>query len=119
MAVLGIPMLLAPMAGPILGGWLIDTFSWQWIFAINLPIGATALVLTASVFPKQPATARETFEVIGWLLLSPGLATFLDAISSVPGRGTLADHHIWIPAAIGLVLIGGFVSTSSTAPITP
>lgn len=38
MAVLGIPMLLGPICGPILGGWLIDVASWHWIFLINLPI---------------------------------------------------------------------------------
>src|SRR6201987_9086 len=38
MAVLGIPMLLGPIFGPILGGWLIDAASWQWIFLLNIPI---------------------------------------------------------------------------------
>src|SRR6202051_53272 len=38
-AVLGIPMLLAPMCGPVLGGWLISAYGWQWIFRINLPVG--------------------------------------------------------------------------------
>jgi len=47
MAVLGIPMLLGPIGGPILGGWLIDTYAWEWIFLINLPIGLLALVLAA------------------------------------------------------------------------
>jgi MFS transporter, DHA2 family, multidrug resistance protein len=109
MAVLGIPMLLAPIAGPVLGGWLIDTYGWQWIFRINLPIGATAFVLAAIVFPKDRATPSETFDFVGMLLLSPGLATFLYGISSIPGHGTIADRHVWIPAAIGLALIGGFV----------
>ena len=44
MAVLGVPMLLGPICGPILGGWLIDTASWHWIFLINVPIGVVALV---------------------------------------------------------------------------
>src|SRR3954454_13659993 len=44
MAVLGIPMLLGPIAGPILGGWLIEAHSWHWVFLINVPIGAVALV---------------------------------------------------------------------------
>src|SRR5881227_1295730 len=44
MAILGVPMLLGPIGGPILGGWLIDTASWHWIFLINVPIGAIALV---------------------------------------------------------------------------
>jgi DHA2 family multidrug resistance protein len=109
MAVLGIPMLLGPIGGPILGGWLIDSFSWEWIFLINLPIGVIALVLAAIVFPKDRATPSESFDFIGVLLLSPGLASFLYGVSSIPGRGTVADPHVGIPASIGLVLIVGFV----------
>jgi EmrB/QacA subfamily drug resistance transporter len=109
MAVLGIPMLLGPMCGPILGGWLIDTFAWPWIFLINLPIGALAVFLGAIVFPKDEAHPSESFDFVGMLLLSPGLATFLYGVSSIPGRGTVADKHVWLPASIGLVLIVAFV----------
>jgi EmrB/QacA subfamily drug resistance transporter len=109
MAVLGIPMLLGPMGGPILGGWLIDSFSWPWIFLINLPIGLLALVLAAVVFRKDEPQPSEAFDVVGVLLLSPGLASFLYGVSSIPGRGTAADPHVYVPAAIGLLLIAGFV----------
>jgi EmrB/QacA subfamily drug resistance transporter len=109
MSILSIPMLLAPIAGPILGGWLIDTSSWRWIFLINLPIGLITIVLAAIVFPRDHPARSETFDVIGALLLSPGLATFLFAMSSIPGRGTVADRHVLIPAAIGLALIAAFV----------
>ncbi len=109
MAVLGIPMLLGPVCGPILGGWLIDTYSWEWIFRINLPIGVTAFILAAIVFPRDRGTPSEAFDFVGMLLLSPGLATLLYGVSSIPGRGTVADRHVWMPAAIGLVLITAFV----------
>jgi EmrB/QacA subfamily drug resistance transporter len=109
MSILSIPMLLAPIGGPILGGWLIDTSSWRWIFLINLPIGVVTLVLAAIVFPRDHAARSETFDVVGGLLLSPGLATFLFAVSSVPRCGTVADRRVLIPAAIGLALIAAFV----------
>jgi DHA2 family multidrug resistance protein len=109
MAVLGIPMLLGPICGPILGGWLIDSFSWEWIFRINLPIGVLALILAAIVFPEDEAHPSETFDFLGMLMLSPGLATFLYGVSSIPGRGTVADPHVYIPASTGLLLIAGFV----------
>ncbi len=109
MSILSIPMLLAPIAGPILGGWLIDTSSWKWIFLINLPIGLATFVLAGIVFPRDHPARSETFDVIGGLLLSPGLATFLFAVSSVPRYGTVADRRVLIPAAIGLVLIVAFV----------
>lgn len=109
MSILSIPMLLAPIGGPILGGWLIDTSSWRWIFLINVPIGFLTVALAAIVFPRDHPARSETFDAVGVLLLSPGLAMFLFAASSVPGRGTVADRHVVIPAIIGLALIAGFV----------
>ncbi|MCA2289089.1 DHA2 family efflux MFS transporter permease subunit [Mycobacterium avium] len=109
MSILSIPMLLAPIGGPILGGWLIDTSSWRWIFLINVPIGLLTVALAAVVFPRDHPARSETFDAVGVLLLSPGLATFLFAVSSIPGRGTVADRHVLIPAAMGLTLIAGFV----------
>ncbi len=52
MAVLGIPMLLGPIFGPILGGWMIDALSWHWIFLINLPIGVLAFALRLCRAPE-------------------------------------------------------------------
>lgn len=109
LAILGIPMLLGPVFGPVLGGWLIDSYGWQWIFWINLPIGLVTLLLAAIVFPGDQPTPSESFDVLGMLLLSPGLATFLYGVSVVPARGTVTDRHVWIPAALGLALIVGFV----------
>lgn len=108
MAVLGIPLLLGPIGGPILGGWLIGTFSWPWIFLVNLPIGLTAAILATILFPKDRPEPSESFDLIGVLLLSPGLATFLLGVSSIPGRGTVANRHVWIPLTIGLVFIAAF-----------
>ncbi|MGO9510384.1 MAG: DHA2 family efflux MFS transporter permease subunit [Mycobacterium sp.] len=109
MSILSIPMLLAPIAGPIVGGWLIDTSSWRWIFLINLPIGLITIVLAAIIFPKDHPARSETFDAVGVLLLSPGLATFLFAVSSIPRCGTVADRRVVVPAMIGLALIAGFV----------
>jgi EmrB/QacA subfamily drug resistance transporter len=109
MAVLGIPMLLGPICGPILGGWLIESYSWHWIFLINLPIGIVAFVLSSIVLPKDQSRPSETFDFLGLLLLSPGLAAFLYGVSSIPEAGTVADPEVLIPAAIGLVLMLTFV----------
>src|SRR4051812_12864881 len=43
MSVVGVPMLMGPIIGPILGGWLVDDVSWRWIFYVNIPVGALAL----------------------------------------------------------------------------
>jgi EmrB/QacA subfamily drug resistance transporter len=109
MAVLGVPMLLGPIGGPILGGWLIDIASWQWIFLINLPIGAIALVYAALALPKDSPEPSESFDFVGMLMLSPGLALFLYGVSSLPETGTFADRKVWLPMLAGGLLVIGFV----------
>jgi EmrB/QacA subfamily drug resistance transporter len=109
MAVLGIPMLLGPIGGPILGGWLIDIASWHWIFLINVPIGLAALVYALVVLPRDEPSPSETFDALGFALLSPGLAVFLYGVSSIPQTGTVMAAKVLVPGAIGLVLIIAFV----------
>jgi EmrB/QacA subfamily drug resistance transporter len=109
MAVLGIPMLLGPIGGPILGGWLIDVASWQWIFLINLPVGIAAIIFSALVLPSDSPEPSESFDFTGMLLLSPGLAAFLYGVSSIPEEGTFLAAKVLVPAAIGLLLVVGFV----------
>jgi EmrB/QacA subfamily drug resistance transporter len=109
MAVLGVPMLIGPIAGPILGGWLIEAASWHWIFLINVPIGAAALIYAWIVLPPDEPTPSESFDWVGMLLLSPGLALLLFGVSSVPAEGTVVATRVLVPAAIGIVLIATFV----------
>ncbi|WP_433606737.1 DHA2 family efflux MFS transporter permease subunit [Prescottella agglutinans] len=109
MAVLGIPMLLGPICGPILGGWLIDAASWHWIFLINLPVGIVALAAAFKLLPKDTPSPSQAFDFVGMVLLSPGLALFLFGVSSIPETGTIASARVLVSAGIGLVLIIGFV----------
>lgn len=109
MAVLGVPMLLGPIGGPILGGWLLEAASWHWIFLINVPIGAVALVAAIVIFPKDDPTPSESFDFVGMLMLSPGLALFLFGVSSIPETGTVFATRVLLPAVIGFVLIVLFV----------
>lgn len=109
MAVLGVPMLLGPISGPILGGWLIDAASWHWIFLINLPIGAVALAAAIIILPSDDPSPSESFDFLGMLMLSPGLALFLFGVSSIPQMGTIASARVIVPAIIGLGLVVAFV----------
>ena len=109
MAILGIPMLLGPIMGPILGGWLIDNKSWHWIFLINLPLGVIALAYAWWALPADNAQPSESLDVVGLLLMSPGLALFLYGISAIPSEGSFFNAKVGIPATIGLLLIVAFV----------
>jgi EmrB/QacA subfamily drug resistance transporter len=104
MGVLGVPMLVAPILGPILGGWLVQDVSWRWIFFINLPIGVVAFVLALVVLDRDKPQPAHRLDWLGMLLLSPGLAVLIYGLaeSSSYGFGALRS---WGPTALGAVLI--------------
>lgn len=108
-AIGAVPFLLGPIGGPILGGWLIGTYGWKWIFLINLPIGLSAVALAAMMLPKDRPAPSEALDVTGILLLSPGMVALLAGLSSIPGHRTVADHHVLIPSIAGLALIAAFI----------
>src|SRR5689334_14024285 len=114
MAILGVPMLLGPIFGPILGGWLIDIASWHWIFLINVPIGIVAAIYAFVVLDKDEVHPSESLDYVGMLLLSPGLALLLYGVSSIPAakqqHGTMFTANVVASCAIGLVLVAAFVA---------
>src|ERR1700734_494290 len=104
MGILGVPMLLAPILGPILGGWLVDDASWRWIFFINLPIGIVAFVLALIVLDRDQPQPSHRLDWLGMLMLSPGLAVFIFGLaeSSTYGFGSVRS---WGPTIAGVLLI--------------
>jgi DHA2 family multidrug resistance protein len=66
MSVWGLGMMLGPVAGPMLGGWITDNYSWRWIFYINVPIGLLAAVMVVT-FVHDPAYIRRGIKRIDWL----------------------------------------------------
>src|SRR4029079_16064535 len=70
MAMWAMTVLVAPVAGPLLGGWITDNISWPWIFYINIPVGLIAAAITWSIYHKRgPGPRRSPFDAIGLALL--------------------------------------------------
>ena len=107
MSIVGVPMLLGPILGPILGGWLVDDISWRWIFYINIPIGFVALYLAWRILPKDEPSPTEKLDVLGLALLSPGLAAFIYGLAQSSSHG-FGSTNVLVPGLIGLGLIGLF-----------
>jgi EmrB/QacA subfamily drug resistance transporter len=111
MGVLGVPMLVAPIVGPILGGWLVDDVSWRWIFFINVPIGILAFVLGQIVLDPDEPQPTHRLDWIGMLLLSPGLALLIYGLAESSTYGFGAARAL-LPILVGALLIAGFFAHS-------
>jgi EmrB/QacA subfamily drug resistance transporter len=89
------PVLLAPLLGPVIAGAILQFASWRWLFLINLPVGALALVLAAMFLPAGRGEARpHRLDFIGLVVLSPALVMFLYG----------SDH---VSAGIGMLALAG------------
>ena len=74
LALWAMTVVVAPIFGPILGGWLTDNFSWPWIFYINVPVGATAAIVTWLLLRKRETKTRKMpIDVVGLVLLVVGV----------------------------------------------
>ncbi|MFF1408746.1 DHA2 family efflux MFS transporter permease subunit [Streptomyces sp. NPDC058289] len=118
MALLGLPIIVGPVAGPVLGGWLVDSMSWQWIFLVNLPVGAVALFLAAKLLrsdaPGDPSAAPR-LDVPGLLMLSPGLALLLYGLARGGEGGTFTAPDALLPTLAGAALVAAFARRALTA----
>ena len=105
-AVFGVAVVVAPVVGPTLGGWLSDNLSWQWCFLINAPVGVMAMALIAVILREPARAAGQTaqqgirFDVIGFMLV----ATFLGALEVVLDRG-LEDDWFGSPFIVTFAVI--------------
>ncbi len=109
MSVVGAPMLLGPVLGPVLGGLILQHLSWRWIFYVNLPIGALALLLAARLLPASKPRPCERLDFVGLALLSPGLAAIVFGLSETSSHGGIAYTGAWAPVVIGLAGVAAFV----------
>jgi EmrB/QacA subfamily drug resistance transporter len=115
MGIIGVPQLLGPILGPVLGGVIVSNTSWRWIFFVNVPIGLVALWLSRSYLPRSTRDREHRFDLLGFLLLSPGLALLVYGLSQVGVRGGFHGASVWDSLLVGVVLIGLFILRSTKA----
>jgi len=109
MSIVGVPMLLGPILGPVLGGWLVDDVDWRWIFYVNVPIGAVALPLAWRILERDVPRPHLKLDLLGFLLVSPGLALFVYGLAETSSHGGIGSAGALVPMIVGLVLVALFV----------
>jgi EmrB/QacA subfamily drug resistance transporter len=110
MSVIGVPMLLGPVLGPVLGGLIVTNAAWQWIFYVNVPIAVLSLILAARLLNSDQGRADAgRLDWLGVALLSPGLAGVVFGLAETETGGGLSSTIAWAPIAAGLALIALFV----------
>jgi MFS transporter, DHA2 family, multidrug resistance protein len=111
MSVWGMGMMLGPVGGPILGGWITDNYSWRWIFYINAPIGITAALMVA-VFVHDPSYIRRGIKKIDWWglwLLAIGISCVQVMLDKGERLDWFDSHLILALTAIGCIGLAAFV----------
>src|SRR6266498_1314065 len=110
MSVIGVPLLLGPIFGPVLGGAILGAASWRWVFFINLPVGVLAVFAAHRLLPEAKPQRRQRLDLRGLALLSPGIALVLYGLSDAANRGGFGNTSSVVAGALGLALIVSFVA---------
>ncbi len=94
MALWGMGIMIGPILGPILGGWLTETANWRWVFFVNLPVGVLSLAALVAFLPRRPQRKRP-FDIAGFLLLALALTAFQLLLDRGQQEDWLASAEIW------------------------
>ena len=97
------PILVAPILGPVIAGGVLEHLSWRWLFLITVPFGILATIMAWLVLPDDRGDIRRTpFDFLGFSLLAPGITVLLYSLSAAA----------WRLLPLALVLLAGFVLTA-------
>ena len=109
MSVTSVPVMLAPVLGPVIGGFLLDGLGWRWIFLVNVPLGIAALTLALRRLPRGERLATEPLDVRGALLLAFGLPAMTYALAEIGEGASILSPAIVFLTVLGPLLIILFV----------
>ncbi|MGZ5195049.1 MAG: DHA2 family efflux MFS transporter permease subunit, partial [Ramlibacter sp.] len=114
MAIWGAGIMVGPILGPMMGGWLTDDYSWRWVFYINVPFGILAVLGVMAYFPDT-THARKSFDFFGFALLSIAVGTLQLLLDRGPLKDWFNSGEIRLEAVVCVVALYLFVVHTLTA----
>ncbi|MEA3053576.1 MAG: transporter, family, multidrug resistance protein [Sphingomonadales bacterium] len=114
MAMFGMGVMIGPILGPVLGGWLTENYSWRWVFLVNLPVGILCTFMLIRYMPKGAIT-RRGFDLFGFALLALALGAFQLMLDRGQQLDWFESWEVWLEAAISASCAWMFVVHLTTA----
>jgi EmrB/QacA subfamily drug resistance transporter len=118
---MGAVFALASVIGPLLGGFFVDNLSWRWVFYVNLPVGAVALVVTSAVLDIPHRRVSHSIDYLGTVLLVAGVSSVLLSLTWGGTEYPWGSAVIIGLAAVGMLILGTFIAVERRAaePVLP
>ncbi|AOY94833.1 EmrB/QacA family drug resistance transporter [Cupriavidus sp. USMAA2-4] len=115
MAVWGMGVMVGPILGPTLGGWLTDSYNWRWVFFINVPIGAFAMFGVMTYLPRRDPTRSMRFDAFGFVTLSLAIGAFQAMLDRGEQLDWFGSLEIRVEALIAALSFAYFLVHTATA----
>jgi DHA2 family multidrug resistance protein len=115
MAVWGMGVVLGPIAGPVLGGWLTDNYSWRWVFLINIPFGIIAFLGILALLPDTGKQEEMRLDWFGFAMLALAIGCFQLVLDRGESQDWFNSTEIWIEATLSAMAFYLFLVHSLTA----
>jgi EmrB/QacA subfamily drug resistance transporter len=116
MSVVAVPMMLAPILGPTIGGLIVDSISWRWIFYVNVPIGVVAFLAGMRLLPHGERAQTDRLDVPGFVLLAAGVPLVTYGLAEIGATGSFTAVRAVLPLLAGLALVAVFVAHALRIP---
>ena len=116
MAVWGIGVMVAPILGPTLGGWLIDSYGWRWVFFINIPVGSMAFYGIWKYVRRVPGPRRMAFDVFGFATLSLAIGALQMLLDRGQQNDWFSSTETWIEAGMLVISFAYFAAHTALMP---
>ncbi len=114
MAMWGMGIMMAPIFGPVIGGWLTESYNWRWVFYINLPIGLPTIAVLWWLLPSRPITPRK-LDLFGYAMLALGLGALQLMLDRGGSEDWFESWEIRIEAIIAVSALWMFLVQAFTA----